>query len=145
MRVAVIGAGIGGLAASVRLAAAGCDVTVLEAAKTPGGKLRENVVGGRPIDVGPTVLTMRDVFDEIFAAAGETLDDHLTLTRSQTIARHVFPGGDVLDLFADKSLSEAAVDAFAGPRSRREFVEFSRKAEAVHDTLDSSLYASGKA
>ena len=136
MRVAVIGAGIGGLAASVRLAAAGCDVTVLETAQAPGGKLCESVVAGRPIDVGPTVLTMRDVFDDIFASAGETLDDHLTLTRSETIARHVFPGGGVLDLFADQAHSEAAVEAFAGPRSRDEFAAFLRRAKDVHDTLD---------
>ena len=136
MRVAVIGAGIGGLAASVRLAAAGCDVTVLEAASAPGGKLRLAVVAGRSIDVGPTVLTMRDVFDEIFSSAGERLDDHLTLTRSDTIARHVFPDGDVLDLFADQSRSEVAVEAFAGRRSRDEFAAFSRRAKAVHDTLD---------
>ena len=136
MRVVVIGAGIGGLAASVRLAAAGCDLTVLEAAETPGGKLREVVVAGRPVDLGPTVLTLRDVFDEIFAAGGERLDDHLILTRSETIARHVFPGGDVLDLFADQARSEAAVETFAGRRSRDEFAAFSRRAKNVHDTLD---------
>ncbi len=136
MRVAVIGAGIGGLAASVRLAAAGCAVTVLEATEDPGGKLREALVDGRPINVGPTVLTMRDVFDDIFSAAGERLDDHLTLVRSETIARHVFPGGAVLDLFAARTRSEAAVEAFSGTRSRDEFAAFSKKAKDVHDTLE---------
>ena len=135
MHVAVIGAGIGGLAASVRLAVAGCDVTVIEAATAPGGKLRQALIEGRSVDVGPTVLTMRDVFDDIFFAAGERLDDHLTLTPSETIARHVFPGGAVLDLFADPARSQAAVEAFSGTRSRDEFAAFSVKAKDVHDTL----------
>ena len=144
MRIAVIGAGIGGLAASVRLASAGFDVTIIEAAATPGGKLRQAMVDGRPIDVGPTVLTLRDVFDDIFSAAGERLDDHLTLTRSPTIARHVFGDGAILDLFADQARSEAAVAAFAGERSAREFVDFCRRAKDVHDTLAPIFMRAGR-
>ena len=60
MHVAIVGAGVGGLAAAVRLASAGLDVTLLEAGDGPGGKLREAAVGGRRIDVGPTVFTLRE-------------------------------------------------------------------------------------
>ncbi|MCB8839105.1 1-hydroxycarotenoid 3,4-desaturase CrtD [Aurantimonas sp. VKM B-3413] len=135
IRVAIVGAGIAGLAAAARLSAEGADVTVLEASDGPGGKLSTAVVAGRTIDVGPTVLTMRDVFDEVFAAAGERLDDHLTLVRSPTIARHVFADGGKLDLFADAARSEAAIREFAGERSAREFAAFSRRARDVHETL----------
>ena len=69
-RVVVIGAGIGGLVAALELARRGCEVTVLERATAPGGKMRVVEVAGRAIDAGPTVLTMRWVFDEIFADAG---------------------------------------------------------------------------
>ncbi|MBP0614012.1 1-hydroxycarotenoid 3,4-desaturase CrtD [Jiella mangrovi] len=135
MHVAIVGAGVGGLAAAVRLAAAGLRVTLLEAGDEPGGKLREVAVGGRKIDVGPTVFTLRDVFDDIFEIAGERLDDHLTLERSTTIARHVFADGSRLDLFADQARSSAAVAAFSGSRSAREYDAFCDKAGEVCQTL----------
>ena len=70
--VAVVGAGIAGLVAALDLARQGVRVTVLERAAGPGGKLRQVKVGEHLVDAGPTVFTLRDVFDEIFASAGET-------------------------------------------------------------------------
>ncbi len=87
-RVIVVGAGIGGLAAAVDLAASGFDVTVLERGAAPGGKMRELDAGGAAIDSGPTVFTMRQVFDELFAAAGTSVDDELRLERADRLARH---------------------------------------------------------
>ncbi|MFX6930184.1 FAD-dependent oxidoreductase, partial [Acinetobacter baumannii] len=69
-RVAIVGAGIAGLVSAFALAARGLDVTVLERASAPGGKMRQVAIGGSGIDSGPTVFTMRWVFDELFAAAG---------------------------------------------------------------------------
>ena len=76
-RVVVIGAGVGGLVSAALLAARGCDVTLVEAAAAPGGKLRAVRVGGGAVDGGPTVFTLRDVFEEIFADVRRSLDDHL--------------------------------------------------------------------
>jgi len=73
-RVVVIGAGMAGLVSALELARQGLDVTVIEAADAPGGKIRQIQVDGAPIDSGPTVFTMRWVFDEIFAAAGTSLE-----------------------------------------------------------------------
>jgi 1-hydroxycarotenoid 3,4-desaturase len=61
--IAIIGAGIGGLACAIDLAAQGFDVTVFEKELHSGGKLREALVAGRHIDCGPTVFTMRWVFE----------------------------------------------------------------------------------
>lgn len=135
MHVAIIGAGVAGLTTAARLVACGHAVTVLEKDPTPGGKLRETVVAGRAVDVGPTVFTMPDVFEDIFAAAGERMDDHLIITRSPTIARHVFADGSRLDLFADQQRSEQAVGAFAGRRAAAEYRDFCLRAKGVHDTL----------
>ena len=65
-KVVVIGAGMGGLASAMRLAHAGCDVTVVDMHGAPGGKMRtvDSVAG--PVDAGPTVMTMRHVFDALF-------------------------------------------------------------------------------
>ena len=64
---------MGGLAASIALAARGFQVTTLDAADGPGGKMREVEAGGRLIDAGPTVLTMPWVFEQIFEDAGARL------------------------------------------------------------------------
>ncbi|MFN4129959.1 MAG: FAD-dependent oxidoreductase, partial [Paracoccaceae bacterium] len=61
--VVIIGAGIGGLAAAIRLAAMGFKVTVVESADTPGGKARALASAAGPVDTGPTVLTMRADLD----------------------------------------------------------------------------------
>jgi len=75
--VIVIGAGAGGLAAAVELAAAGRAVTVLESAATVGGKMHQVRSGEHWIDAGPTVFTMRWVFDDLFANAGAQFANRL--------------------------------------------------------------------
>lgn len=70
LHVAVVGAGIGGLVAALDLARRGTRVTVVERAAGPGGKLRQVKVGERLVDAGPTVFTLRDVFDRVFTEAG---------------------------------------------------------------------------
>ncbi len=72
-RILVIGAGIGGLVAALLLASRGFAVTVIESAATPGGKMREVAPGGAKMDAGPTVFTMRWVFDEILQEVGVSL------------------------------------------------------------------------
>jgi phytoene desaturase len=101
--VAVIGAGIGGLSASIRLAAAGYRVICFEQHATPGGKMREFRSGGFRWDAGPSVITMRPVFEELFAAAGERLDDWLTLTPVDPLTRYFFADGKQLDVKLDRA------------------------------------------
>src|SRR6056297_1085892 len=85
-RVVVIGAGIGGLASAMRLAARGCDVTLLERGAQVGGKMRTMPSAAGPVDAGPTVLTLRDVFDDLFDACGTSLDAHVTLEPLDVLA-----------------------------------------------------------
>ncbi len=120
-RIVVVGAGIGGLTAAARLAARGFAVTVCERAATAGGKVRQLDTGGVAVDAGPTVFTMRWVFDEVFAACGASLDAALTLTRADILARHAWDDGSRLDLFADPDASAEAVGAFAGAREAEGF------------------------
>ncbi len=138
-RVVVIGAGMGGLAAAIELAAAGLAVTLVEQAAAPGGKMREVTVGGRPLDAGPTVFTLRGVFDEIFAAAGTTLEDHVRLGEASVLARHAWDSPDRLDLHADRARAADAIAAFAGPAEGRRYLDFCARARGIHDTLDRSF------
>ncbi len=134
--VVIIGAGVGGLAASVALAAGGLDVLVLESAAQPGGKLREVSIGSHRLDAGPTVFTMRWVFDELFAQAGESLDALLTLQPAGLLARHAWNDSERLDLFADVARSAEAIAAFAGPAEGRRYREFCERARRIYDTLE---------
>jgi 1-hydroxycarotenoid 3,4-desaturase len=134
-RVIVVGAGVGGLTAAVELARRGIGVTVLEKAARIGGKMREVSVSGRAIDAGPTVLTMRYVFDEIFAAAGETLDDCVTLDKVDLLARHAWPGGARLDLHCDLERTAEAIGRFAGPREARGYRRFCEYARNIHEAV----------
>ena len=72
--VIVIGAGIGGLTAAVDLAAQGLSVEVVESHDQPGGKAGIARHDGVEFDTGPSVLTLPDVFREVFARAGTRLD-----------------------------------------------------------------------
>ena len=79
--VAIVGGGVGGLALSIRLAAAGHAVTVLERNAEPGGKLAVLRRDGFTFDIGPSLLTLPDVFDELFRAGGSRLRDEVALVR----------------------------------------------------------------
>ena len=70
-KIVVVGAGIGGLAAALRLSALGHKVQVIETAPTPGGKIRTLSGANNPIDLGPTVLTLLPVFERLFSDIGE--------------------------------------------------------------------------
>jgi len=125
-RIAVIGGGIGGLAAAIRLAAAGLPVTIFEAAPALGGKMRALPSDAGPVDAGPTVLTLRDVFDDLFAAAGARLEDRLTLDPLPVLARHYWPDGACLDLTPDPEANATAIRALAGPEAESQFRAFGR-------------------
>ena len=134
--VIVVGAGVGGLSAAVALAAQGRAVQVIERDAAPGGKLRPVPVGGLALDAGPTVMTMRDVFDGLFALAGERLDDHLRLTPLHTLARHAWPDGSRFDLFADRAATVDAIGRLAGARAAQQYAAFCVRSRQIFETLD---------
>ena len=77
--VVVVGAGLGGLSAALRLAGAGRRVTVLEREAVPGGRAGLLTDGGYSFDTGPTVLTMPDLIADALDCVGESMADWLTL------------------------------------------------------------------
>jgi 1-hydroxycarotenoid 3,4-desaturase len=131
----VIGAGVGGLAAAVDLARQGADVTVLERAATPGGKMRQIAVDGAGIDAGPTVFTMRWIFESLFTDAGKSITDYLTLQPAEILARHAWRQGGQLDLFADIGRSADAIGEFSGARDAQGYRDFCARAAAIYTTL----------
>ena len=87
-KVVVIGAGMAGLVSALQLAHAGLAVTVIDKASAPGGKVRQLMPGGVPVDSGPTVFTMRWVFDQIMASVGTRLESQLSIHPLNVLARH---------------------------------------------------------
>jgi phytoene desaturase len=126
-RVVVVGAGLGGLAAALRLAAAGREVTVLEREPVPGGRAGLLAVDGYSFDTGPTVLTMPDLVAETLGCVGERLDDWLDLRPVEPAYRARFPDGSTLDVHADEDRMAEEVARVCGPREAdgyRRFVRF---------------------
>ena len=92
-KVIVIGAGLGGLSAAIRLAAAGYRVHVFESQSGPGGKAFSERLGRYRFDTGPSLFTMRSAFEDLFAVAGRRLDDYLALQPLEEVCRYFWRDG----------------------------------------------------
>lgn len=143
-KVIVIGAGMGGLSAAIRLALGGLSVTVIETQADPGGKMRSLPSIAGPVDAGPTVLTLRSVFDALFEAAGERLDDHLHLIPQPVLARHWWLDGSTLDLFTDPEASAAAIATLAGPKAEAQFRRFNALSAQLYTAFDTPMMQAAK-
>ncbi|MGN6687807.1 MAG: phytoene desaturase family protein [Actinomycetales bacterium] len=97
-RVVVIGAGMGGLSAAARLAAARHSVTVLEQAPVVGGKLGLYERDGFAFDTGPSLLTLPAVYRDLFVKTGPPLDEVVDLVEVDPVAHYRFPDGTELDV-----------------------------------------------
>ena len=128
----VIGAGVGGLAASINMARAGVRVRLYERGPTVGGKLRELDVGGQKVLAGPSVFTMRWIFDELF---DNKLADYVTLQPVDPLCRHFFADGSTLDLFTDEARSRDAIERFAGRRDADGYLKYRKHAAKIYDVV----------
>lgn len=138
-RTLVVGAGMAGLAASIALSSRGEDVTLLEAKSYPGGKMREiaSTIGG--IDSGPTVFTMKYVFDELFKLAGAKLEDHVSITKANVLARHAWNDKGVFDLHADREKSADAIGSFFDKQNADGYLRFCEDAGSIFETLKDTM------
>jgi phytoene desaturase len=129
-RVVVVGAGLGGLSAALRLVAAGRQVTVLEREQVPGGRAGLLELGGYRFDTGPAVLTMPDLLADALGSVGESLEDWLELRRLDPAYRARFADGPPIDVHSDVDVMAAEVTRVCGAREAagyRRFVDFARR------------------
>lgn len=143
-RAVVIGAGMGGLAAAIRLAAGGCRVTVMESADTPGGKARVRATEAGPAAMGPTVLTLKSEVDALFALCGTTTEAEVQVTRLPRLARHWWPDAGPLDLYPDRDANIDAIRAFAGNREAQGFARFDAAARALYNAFEQPVMRAAK-
>jgi len=133
-KVIIIGAGIAGLTAAFELAHHGIAVTVIDKNARPGGKIRQIDVGGALIDSGPTVFTMRWIFEKLFEDCDEDFTSEFQLEALDILARHSW-GDNYLDLYADKKKSADAIAEFCSPKQAQLFLEFCSSAKKVYESL----------
>lgn len=119
----MIGAGLGGLAAASRLSYAGLEVTVLERNEAPGGKVNLIESDGFRFDTGASLVTMRHVFEELFADCGRTLGDYLEFTALDPICRYFWRDGTIFDASGDASATAHRI-AEIDPRDADGFLRF---------------------
>ncbi len=127
MKIAIIGAGIAGLASAVRLAAAGNEVEVFDLNNFPGGKLSEFSLGDYRFDFGPSLFTMPMYVDELFEICGENPKKHFDYQRLNTVCNYFWDDKTSLHAFADHT-------AFANEVEKKLGVE----ADVIHKTLQRS-------
>jgi phytoene desaturase len=114
-RVVVVGAGLAGLSAALRLRGAGREVTVVERGPGPGGRAGRIEERGYALDTGPSVFTAPELVADTLAAVGEKLEDRLQMVPLETTYRAQFADGSHLDVHADVDAFAAEVEALCGP------------------------------
>ena len=122
--VVIVGAGLAGLSAAMRLAGAGRKVTVVEREGVPGGRAGMITDGGYRFDTGPTVLTMPDLIADAFDCLGETMSDWLTLTPVSPLYRAFYPDGSVLDVHSDTAAMAAEIERVIGAEEARGYERY---------------------
>ncbi len=142
--VVVVGAGLGGLATAMRLAAQGYQVTVYEKQSGPGGKAFTETIGAYRFDTGPSLLTMRHVFERLFADTGASLSDYLTTTPLDPICRYFWRDGVRVSTFADRErMAQEFARAFNEPPEHLyRFLDYAEKMHRIsgHLFLEKSLH-----
>lgn len=143
-KVVVVGAGLAGLSAALRLAGAGRDVTVIERELVPGGRNGLLNQDGYAFDTGPTVLTMPSLIQDAFSAVGEDMKDWLELMPVSPLYRAFYADGSQIDVHADTNAMEqeirekvSATEA-AGYRDYVDFVTKLYKYE-MNDFIDRNI------
>ena len=128
-RAAVIGSGFGGLAAAIRLQAAGVATTLFEARDKPGGRAYVYQDSGFTFDAGPTVITAPECLQELFQIADQRMTDYVELLPVTPFYRLIWPDGDRFDYVGDIEQMRAQIAA-RDPRDGEgyaAFVEYTRR------------------
>ena len=132
--VIVVGAGLGGLSAAIRLANAGLRVTIVEQGERPGGKLGTLVRDGFRFDTGPTIFTLPQLVADLFAESGERLEDHLDLAPCEPAFRFSFRDGVELRFGSDLRDLLGQIAALE-PRDVAGYLEFLARSSKIYDEL----------
>ena len=139
-RIVIVGGGIGGLTAAIRLRAAGHHVTIFERNEVTGGKLATYQRDGYTFDIGPSLVTLPHLFDDVFRAAGTTLDEQLELVRLDPQFVYHWPDGSSLLVPDSDDDTVAAFDEFT-PGAGTQWRAFDERGRRIWDVADRTFFA----
>lgn len=130
----VIGSGFGGLAAAIRLQAAGVRTTLVERRQQLGGRAGQLREAGYTFDTGPSLITAPDLLDDVFRTAGKRLRDYVSLVPLDPFYRVWFHDGSHMDYTADRERMIAAMARF-DPRDAARLDDFYAALAPIYDAV----------
>lgn len=131
-RAVVIGSGFGGIAAAIRLQAAGVQTMILEKLDKPGGRAYVFEDNGFTFDAGPTVVTAPDCIEELFTLAGKAMADYVELMPVSPMYRLYWEDGETFDYHADDARLFSEIRRLS-PEDAARYPDFLRYATEVFD------------
>ncbi len=140
-RVAVVGAGLGGLSAAISLAQEGYAVEIFEKNRQVGGKLNELDIEGYRFDLGPSILTLPEHFETLFKRSGQSLRDHCPLRALRPHWRTFFEDGTRIDLVPEPERMAAELERIGEPAEN--FEAYLKYAADLYDLVDDGYFRAG--
>lgn len=134
----IIGGGIAGMVSAALLASRGFEIILIEKESEFGGKFRSLKLGSYSFDLGPSLITMPWIFDQVFREAGQFMDPNLQFISLPINSRHFFYNKTVLDLSADPDYMAKQLSQFA-PEDQAGFFEFVEHAQRTYETLEETI------
>jgi phytoene desaturase len=132
MRVVVIGAGFGGLAAAIRLRSRGHEVEIVEKREQAGGRAGVFRQDGFTFDAGPTIITAPQLLEELFDLAGRRIADYVRLVPVDPFYRVRFHDGTSIDWSSCEAERERAIAALS-PADVAGYRRFAKQARDVFE------------
>ena len=114
----IIGSGVAGMALSVRLAASGYSVHVLEANDYPGGKISMFEKDGYRFDAGPSLFTQPEQIEALFQLAGKPIEKYFSYVQSDVVCHYFFDNGKRLKTYADQQLLAEEFEKVLGEKKQ---------------------------
>jgi phytoene desaturase len=132
---AVIGAGVSGIAAAIRMRNKGYKVTVFEANSFPGGKCSTETKDGYRFDMGPSVFTMPHYVDELFELSHKKPRDHFNYIHLDPVYKYFFEDGSTLDAYHGKEKFAEQLSAKTKDR-KEDIIRYLNKTETIYKLTD---------
>ncbi|HEX9959731.1 MAG TPA: phytoene desaturase family protein [Pyrinomonadaceae bacterium] len=137
----IIGAGLGGFSAAIRLAKKGFAVTILEKNETVGGKINIVEAGGYKFDTGASLLTMRSVLEELFIYAGKRPEDYLEIVALEPICRYFWTDGTRFDASQNLQKTESEIERMETRGEAENFRKFLADAKRKYEVSEKTFLA----
>ena len=143
--VVVIGAGLGGLSAAISLAARNYRVTVVEQNAQAGGKLNVLERDGFTFDLGPSIFTLPQYFESLFARAGRRMADYVSISPVTPHWRNFFEDGTRFDLLKDRAAQHAEFAKLPGDAAvhAADFDRFLDHSRRQYDIVERGYFRKG--